>query len=113
MVARTSTGVDDGFSCATPARDNAVVTSPPRASVKRTARARREAMAIRRSEKVYGPSTLSGTKLDDPFGARFGHINRPVLADGQVVHGVEYRVAGFAETHLIDEIEVLVELHDT
>ena len=40
---------------------------------------------------------LAGAQLDDPLGARFGDVDRSVAADGEIVHGVEDRIAGRAE----------------
>src|SRR4051812_5471747 len=59
---------------------------------------------------VWRRSKSAGAKLDDAFGAGFGDVDRPVAGDGEVVNGVEDRIARGAETDRCDGSPVAIEL---
>jgi len=51
-------------------------------------------------------------ELDDPLGARFGNVNRAILANRDIVHGIEDGIAGFPEADGCDDIKVAIQLED-
>src|SRR4051812_44988948 len=54
-------------------------------------------------------SKSAGAKLDDAFGAGFGDVDRSVAGDGEIVDGVEHRIAGRAEADRRDRPPVAIE----
>src|SRR5271168_1454342 len=57
-------------------------------------------------------SRLHRAEFDDPLGSCFGHVNRPIAANRDIVNGVEHGIAGSPEADGSGDIPVAVELED-